>query len=54
MKRKTGFLSIMALACVAFLVACVYLDSVEIDQPQPDGTMAPKIKINEEATFIVN
>lgn len=54
MKRKFVFLSLAALACVAFLVACVFLDSVNVEQPQPDGTMAPRIKVNEVATFVVN
>lgn len=53
MRRKFNYLSIMIAACVGLLVACVYLDSVDIDQPQPDGTMAPRIKAGEVATFTV-
>lgn len=53
MKNKIRLFSFMALACVAFLGACVFLDAFNIDQPQPDGTMAPKIEVGQVATFTI-
>lgn len=53
MKRRYKIYAFMALACIAFMTACVFLDSLEVDQPQPDGTMAPRIKVGETATFTV-
>ena len=43
----------MALVCAGAFFACTYLDSVNIDQPQPDGSMAPKVKVGETATFVM-
>ena len=54
MKRKLKYLGLMAVACIAFMTACMYLDSISIDQPQEDGTMAPQIKAGEVATFKIN
>ena len=53
MNRKLKYFAFMALACAGVFFACTYLDSVNIDQPQPDGTMAPKVKVGETATFTI-
>lgn len=53
LKNKISLFAFVALACAAFLGACVFLDSFSVDQPQPDGTMAPRIKVGETATFKV-
>lgn len=53
MKKFLKYFAFMALACAAFMTACMYLDSLNVDQPQPDGTMAPRIKVGETATFVV-
>lgn len=53
MIKKLKYLAFMALACAGVFFACTYLDSVNIDQPQPDGTMAPKVKVGETATFVI-
>lgn len=42
------------IACIALFAACVYLDSVSIDQPQPDGSKAPRIEVGKTAVFKVN
>lgn len=52
--KKIWLFAATAIVCALFLGACVFLDSFNVDQPQDDGTMAPKIKINEVATFTVN
>lgn len=54
MKKKIKLLSLSALAFVVLLVACVYIDSVNVNQEQPNGTMAPRIQIGETAVFKVN
>lgn len=51
MKTKVKYLSILSSVFAMLLVACVYLDSADINQVQADGSMAPKIKVNEVATF---
>lgn len=54
MNRKSKIFAFMALACIVFLGACVYLDSFDVNQPQDDGSMAPRIKIGETATFTIS
>lgn len=43
-----------ALSIFAVLAACIYINSYDINQPQEDGTMAPRIKAGEVATFTLN
>ena len=40
--------------CIAVFASCVYLDSIDVKQPQGDGTMAAKINAGEIATFVMN
>lgn len=54
MKKKIKLFAFTAVACVAFLAACVFLDEFSVDQPQPDGTMAPRIQVGETATFTIS
>lgn len=53
MKRKLKHFAIIALVFAGVFAACTYLDSVSVDQPQDDGTMAPRIKVGETATFVM-
>lgn len=50
--RKYLFLS--AISVFAVLAACIFIDGYDIDQPQEDGSKAPRIKAGSVATFTVN
>lgn len=52
-KKDLKRYSVMVAAFAAVVVACMELKTINIDQPQPDGTMAPKIQAGETATFVV-
>lgn len=53
MKKRYKYLSWSSVLLFALFCACVYIDSYEINQPQPDGTQAPKVEIGKVATFIL-
>ncbi len=53
MKARYKYLSWSALLVFALFFACVYIDSYNINQPQPDGTEAPRVEVGKEATFTV-
>lgn len=53
MKKKIKLLSLSALAFLVLLVACVYIDSVDVNQVQPDGTVAPRVQAGDTAVFKV-
>lgn len=54
MKKSYKILLASAAVLVAVLFSCVYLDGINVDQKQPDGTFAPAIGGGEVATFVVN
>ena len=51
--RKIKHFAAIVVAFAAVAVACMELKTINIDQPQPDGTMAPRIKAGEVATFVM-
>lgn len=53
MKARYKYLSWSALIVFAIFFACVYIDGYDINQPQADGTMAPRIEVGHEATFTI-
>lgn len=54
MKKIYKYLIATSVLMIAILSACVYLDSIEVDQPQDDGSMAPIIDAGKTATFVIN
>lgn len=52
-KKELKLISAIVLSFAAVMVACMELKTIKVDQPQPDGTMAPRIKAGETATFTV-
>lgn len=54
MKKIYKYLSAVAvIACIALLAACVFIDSVDVNQEQADGSEAPRIEVNKTAVFKV-
>lgn len=51
--KKIKHFTAIVVAFAAVAVACMELDSCNIDQPQPDGTMAPRIEAGKTATFVL-
>lgn len=49
--KKYLFLS--AISVFAVLAACIFIDNYDINQPQEDGTTAPRVKAGGVATFKV-
>lgn len=54
MKRIYKIIFAVVAVCIAVFASCVYLDSIDVKQPQGDGTMAAKINAGEIATFVMN
>lgn len=57
MNRRKSYLAGAILTClsaVIFIACQLSIASVDINQPQPDGTMAPRIQAGETATFKIN
>ena len=54
MKRIYKIIFAVVAVCIAVFASCVYLDSIDVKQPQDDGTMAAKINAGEIATFVMN
>ncbi len=54
MKRIYKILIALVLVFSAVFVSCIYLDSVDVKQAQPDGTMQAKLNAGEIATFVCN
>ncbi|MDD6026153.1 MAG: DUF4961 domain-containing protein [bacterium] len=54
MKRIYKIIIAVVAVCIAVFASCVYLDSIDVKQPQGDGTMAAKINAGEIATFVMN
>ena len=54
MKRIYKIIFAVVAVCIAVSASCVYLDSIDVKQPQGDGTMAAKINAGEIATFVMN
>lgn len=54
MKKKYRILLAFAVLLAAVMVSCIYLDSVNVNQPQTDGTMKPQIDAGQIATFVIN
>ncbi len=51
--KKAKHFAAIVVAFAAVAVACMEIKSINIDQPQPDGTMAPTIQAGETATFVL-
>ena len=54
MKRIYKIIIAVVAVCIAVFASCIYLDSIDVKQPQGDGTMAAKINAGEIATFVMN
>ncbi len=54
MKRIYKIIFAVVAVCIAVFASCIYLDSIDVKQPQGDGTMAAKINAGEIATFVMN
>ena len=54
MKRIYKIIFAVVAVCIAVFASCVYLDSIDVKQPQGDGTMAAKINAGEIATCVMN
>ena len=54
MKRIYKIIIAVVAVGIAVFASCVYLDSIDVKQPQGDGTMAAKINAGEIATFVMN
>lgn len=54
MKRIYKIIFAVVAVCIAVFASCVYLDSIDVKQPQGDGSMAAKINAGEIATFVMN
>ena len=54
MKRIYKIIIAVVAVCIAVFASCVYLDSIDVKQPQGDGSMAAKINAGEIATFVMN
>ena len=54
MKRIYKIIIAVVAVCIAVFASCVYLDSIDVKQPQGDGSMAAKIDAGQIATFVMN
>lgn len=54
MKRIYKIIIAVVAVCIAVFASCIYLDSIDVKQPQGDGSMAAKINAGEIATFVMN
>lgn len=54
MKRIYKIIFAVVAVCIAVFASCVYLDSIDVKQPQGDGSMAAKIDAGQIATFVMN
>ena len=54
MKRIYKIIFAVVAVCIAVFASCIYLDSIDVKQPQGDGTMAAKIDAGQIATFVMN
>ena len=54
MKRIYKYLALSSVSVFALLAACLYINNYDINQPQDDGTMQPRIKVGQTATFTLN
>lgn len=54
MKRIYKYLALSSVSVFALLAACIYINNYDINQPQDDGTMQPRIKVGQVATFTLN
>jgi len=51
MKKIVKYSALAAVSVFAVLSACIFIDGYDIDQPQEDGSMAPRIEAGKTATF---
>ncbi|MDE6528033.1 MAG: DUF4961 domain-containing protein [Muribaculaceae bacterium] len=52
-KKRIKHFAFIMLAFAAVVVACMELKTINVNQPQSDGSMAPRIQAGETATFVV-
>ena len=51
MKKRYKYLSWSSVLVFALFCACIYIDSYDINQEQPDGSKEPRIEVGKVATF---